>query len=164
MGLLDQGTCVELPLGPPRSVAGTSETSISPAVNDYLDTRFAEARDEYAELMATPQPYGGAYSDVLRSRLIRDTLAEMRLGTGHRDRSVASITHAGERLTVHTDDVIRYVGSHPETYKTFRSRVERWCGTKIWMDANRHRWSHLTTIPGHDEDNRLLTPQQLAAE
>ena len=37
-------------------------------------------------------------------------------------------------------DVIQFVGTHPRTYKTVRSRVERWCGLKVWMDRNFTRW------------------------
>ena len=134
-----------------------SLTSLPTPIAEYLTTRIATEREQYLALNGTPRPYDGAYRELLRARLGRDCLAKLGLGTGHQDRTMTVVTHDGERISVRADHVVAFLGSRMRTFKNTRSRAERWCGFKLWMDVNRCRWDDPVTC----ERTALLHDHQL---
>ena len=111
----------------------------------YLEERFRDSYADWTSIHATPAPYGGAYNDVVRARIVRQCLGDMGLGTRKQDRSITTVMYEGERLSVSTDQVLAFLGLNRGTHRTLRSRAERWCGTKIWMDRNPTKWNPAPT-------------------
>ncbi|RDX52121.1 hypothetical protein OH76DRAFT_1480755 [Lentinus brumalis] len=126
-----------------RASKGTGAKSlpeVDPTIVEYICGRFRARVARARQLSATPPPYGVAYRDVLRLRIIGSALAELGIGTGQGQRRYIRVVIGGRRVEVTPDHVMITLGMHPATYRSVRSRMDKVQSVYTWLGQNKHLW------------------------
>ncbi|KAI1783770.1 hypothetical protein LXA43DRAFT_1102144 [Ganoderma leucocontextum] len=121
--------------------------TVPDSVEEYLHRCFAAAFQEVEDLKATPNPYGIAYTWILRVRIVEGIFRQLHIGPATTEAHSNTFELDGTPIEIQCEHVIKWLQINKSTFETNKSHIGKFKETWTWMLANREAWTGLDNAP-----------------